>query len=70
MNQIAIAIAIYKKDSERTAKDIIGVKIFPATEYGRPDFSAPAMIVWRQNVEALLLTGLEAPVFESLPQKK
>lgn len=70
MKQIGIALPIYRKDEPKTPENIIGIKIFSMTENGRPNFSQTAFVIWRNNLDIVLLAGAEAPVMESIPYAK
>lgn len=73
MKQIAVAIPIYKKDSEKIPNNIIGIKIFPLdpnAQYPRPDFNQNAFVIWKRNLDGLTLAGISAPVMESVPYKR
>lgn len=70
MKQIAVAIPIYKKDHDKEPKNIIGLKVLPITEKGNPDFSQTGMVIWKQELNGVILAGMRVPVYESVPYSK
>lgn len=71
--QVAIATPIYKANSQRTPADIVGIKIFPldpTSQTPRPDFTQTAFLIWKRDLNGVLLAGISAKVTESVPYAK